>query len=76
MCLLTPKQCLHFAVPPPLPALTIKHVVIIKAFETFTVLCLTSVIINFIRTRWRRTCDGFIIHMHLKGINALILQAE
>ena len=35
MCVLSPKQCLHFAV-----ILLIKRLVITKAFETLTVLCL------------------------------------
>lgn len=67
MCLLTPKQCLHFSVPPPIPALPIKRMVITKAFETLTVLCLT-LIINVIRACWRHTCDGFIIRMYSKEL--------
>jgi hypothetical protein len=71
MYVLTPKQCLHFAVPLPVPTLPIKRLVITKAFETFTVVCLTSVVINIIPTYFYRTCNGFIIAMYLKGFNAL-----
>jgi len=76
MCVLTPKQCLHSAVPLPVPTLPIKRLVITKAFETFTVLCLTSIVIYVIPTCLCRTCNGFIIPTYLKGINTLTLLAE
>jgi hypothetical protein len=76
MCVLTPKQCLHFAVPLSVPTLPIKRLVITKAFETFTVLCLTSVVIYVIPTCLCPTCNAFIIPMYLKGINTLTLLAE
>ena len=71
MCVLSPKQCLHFAV-----ILPMKRLVITKAFETLTVLCLTSVVINVFPTCLCRTCIGFIIPMYLEDINALTLLAE
>lgn len=76
MYVLTPKQCLHCAVPLPAPTLPIKRLVITKAFETFTVLCLTSVVIYVIPACLCRTCNGFIIPMCLKGYNTLTLMAE
>lgn len=53
-----------------------KAPVITKAFETFTVLCLTSVVIYVIPTCLCPTCNAFIIPMYLKGINTLTLMAE
>jgi hypothetical protein len=76
MCVLTPKQCLHFAVPLPVLALPINRLVITKAFETVTVLCWTSVLIYVIPACVFRTCNAFIIPMYLKEVNTLTLLAE